>query len=149
MPRGSAAATDRLWQARPMIADSLANIERSLLALGRSACLQMLRPGLAPERVASALADLSLPSSEDVVALYGWRDGADASSASTLDELQLFPGFYMLSLSDAAANHRGFVADPRWLHGWLPVFANGGGDFYVVDLLAITGLDPSLPHRGA
>lgn len=41
----------------------------------------------------------------------------------------------MLSLSDAVANYRSFVADPRWAHGWLPIFANGGGDFYVIDLV--------------
>ena len=31
-------------------------------------------------------------------------------------------------------NYRTFVTDERWTPGWLPVFANGGGDFYVVDL---------------
>jgi cell wall assembly regulator SMI1 len=46
----------------------------------------------------------------------------------------LFPGFYFLSLEDAVANYRAFVADPRWTPGWLPLFANGGGDFYVTDV---------------
>lgn len=26
------------------------------------------------------------------------------------------------------------MADARWTVGWLPLFANGGGDFYVLDL---------------
>ena len=40
----------------------------------------------------------------------------------------------MLSIEDAITNYRAFVADRRWRKGWLPLFANGGGDFYVLDL---------------
>lgn len=32
------------------------------------------------------------------------------------------------------AEYRAFISEPRWSPGWLPVFANGGGDFYGVDL---------------
>ena len=46
----------------------------------------------------------------------------------------MIPGFYLLSLDDAIANYRAFAADPRWRFGWLPLFADGGGDFYVVEL---------------
>jgi cell wall assembly regulator SMI1 len=39
-----------------------------------------------------------------------------------------------LSIEDAIVNYKEFVGDARWEPGWLPVFANGGGDFYFVDL---------------
>jgi len=32
------------------------------------------------------------------------------------------------------ANYRAFVPDARWKPSWMPLFANGGGDFYVADL---------------
>jgi len=66
-------------------------------------------------------------------ALYGWKDGTQTVGVK-LDDIQIFPGFYLLSLEDAIANYRAFVADSRWSPGWLPLFANGGGDFYLVDL---------------
>jgi cell wall assembly regulator SMI1 len=74
-----------------------------------------------------------LPGEASVEALYSWRDGTQTAGA-TLDDIQLFPGFYFLSLEEAIANYRAFVADPRWRPEWFPLFANGGGDFYLVDL---------------
>ncbi|WP_035750246.1 hypothetical protein [Arthrobacter sp. 35W] len=32
------------------------------------------------------------------------------------------------------ANYRAFLADSRWVPVWFPLFANCGGDFYVIDL---------------
>ena len=67
-------------------------------------------------------------------ALYAWRDGTETAGVGSVDDIHLFPGFYLLSLEDAVANYQSFEADHRWTPGWLPVFANGGGDFYVTDL---------------
>lgn len=66
--------------------------------------------------------------------MYGWRNGTATAGVAAVDDIHLFPGFYLLSLEDALANYRAFAADPRWTVGWLPLFANGGGDFYIVDL---------------
>jgi len=71
--------------------------------------------------------------SDDLETMYSWHDGSEASRASSLDDLHLFPGFYLLSLDDAVANYRAFVGDARWEDGWFPMFANGGGDFYVLE----------------
>lgn len=95
--------------------------------------MALLRAGAAPERVRAVLAECGLSSVREVETLYGWHDGSDTSRATTLDDLHLCPGFYLLSLDDAAASYRTFVTDPRWAHGWLPLFANGGGDFYVLE----------------
>lgn len=79
------------------------------------------------------MADCGLSSAEELEALYGWHDGSEASRASSLDDLHVFPGFYFLSLDDAVANYLAFVDDARWASGWFPLFANGGGDFYVLE----------------
>ena len=56
-----------------------------------------------------------------------------AALAGSRGELWLFPGLYFLSLGDATANYAAFLGDPRWRRGWLPLFADGGGDFYVLE----------------
>lgn len=112
----------------------LEEIEAALQKLKRNALLAALRPGLDAERTRSLLGEVGLPRSGPVEALYGWRDGTNTDRVGALDDIHFFPGFYFLSLEDAVANYRVFVADERWTPGWLPVFANGGGDFYVTDL---------------
>jgi len=39
-----------------------------------------------------------------------------------------------LAAIDRGLTHDTYVNDQRWNPGWLLLFANGGGDFYVVDL---------------
>lgn len=112
---------------------AMSRIEIGLERLDRGALLTALRPGLGPDEVRRLLKAEGLPIEVPVEALYAWRDGTQTAGV-TLDDIHLFPGFYLLSLEDAIANYRAFVADPRWGSGWLPLFANGGGDFYVVDL---------------
>lgn len=112
----------------------LGRIERSLTALGRWSRLA-LRPGVSQGRVQRILVQLGFGGNADLEALYGWHNGADTEQAFVLDDLHLFPGFYLLSLEDASANYASFVNDPRWDRNWLPLFANGGGDFYVLDLI--------------
>jgi cell wall assembly regulator SMI1 len=114
--------------------EDLATIEAGLQRLERRVVLQSLQPGLSAEAVQEALGELGLEATADLVSLYGWRDGTSTANASTVDDIHLFPGFYLLSLEDAVANYQAFVRDDRWRAGWLPVFANGGGDFYVLDL---------------
>ncbi|HEX5856918.1 MAG TPA: SMI1/KNR4 family protein, partial [Microbacterium sp.] len=91
-------------------------IEASLTNLGRGALADALHPGLAGSAVRELASVVEVP-------YRASRSGAAKS-----------PGFYFLSLEDATASYRAFRDDPRWTSGWLPIFANGGGDFYVVDL---------------
>jgi cell wall assembly regulator SMI1 len=118
------------------VALSLDRIERRLVSLRRSSLLALLREGVASGVVRSVLAQFGLRSIPDLEALYGWRNGTEAEQAVSLDGIHLFPGFYLLSLQDATINYQEFVKDSRWTPGWLPIFASGGGDFYVV---ALTG----------
>ena len=115
------------------LTEALARIESGLERLDRNVLLGALQTGLSRNDVERGLRTAGLPTDERVEALYAWRNGT-RTSAVTLDDIHLFPGFYLLSLEDAIANYRSFVANPRWSPGWLPLFANAGGDFYHVDL---------------
>ncbi|GAA3520779.1 SMI1/KNR4 family protein [Aeromicrobium panaciterrae] len=117
---------------------SLFVIETALEGLGRIALEQSLLPGMAATAVRTSLGDVNLRAPAELVTLYGWRNGTSTTDVA-LDDIQMFPGFYMLSLEDAIANYRAFVNDSRWEPDWLPIFANGGGDFYLVDLAAPSG----------
>ena len=114
------------------VSESLRRIEANLARLGRRSTLELLRPGMTPPNIHRAVAELALRAHPDLVALYEWHDGTDTSSGAPLDDLHLFPGFYFLSLEDASADYAAFKSDARWDEAWLPVFANGGGDFYGV-----------------
>jgi len=116
------------------LSDSLVAIEAALRNLGRDALMQSLQSGLSAVAVRSKLDSAGLLSTPELETLYGWRNGTASDIAASLDDIHLFPGFYLLSLEDAVTNYRAFVGDRRWASGWLPVLANGGGDFYVVDL---------------
>jgi hypothetical protein len=116
------------------VSASLGSIETGLQRLGRQVLLRSLQPGLSAEAVRSALVAVGLASPSALEALYMWRNGTSTSGGVTLDDIHFFPGFYLLSIEDAVANYRAFANDSRWTPGWLPIFANGGGDFYVLDL---------------
>jgi len=80
------------------------------------------------------LKQLELGSDRALEELYAWHDGTATPPSVRLGDISLIPGFYLLSLKDACTNYRAFVEDPRWEVGWFPILADGGGDFYVVDL---------------
>ena len=113
---------------------TLAIIEEALRRLNRSVLLGALKEGLPAETVRLALEAGGLAATEELESLYGWRNGTSSTRIAAVDDIQFFPGFYMISLEDALANYRAFASDARWSIGWLPVFANGGVDFYVLDL---------------
>lgn len=115
------------------LVNSLSTIEETLKGLGRDRLMHALQPGVPADTVRAALGEIGLPSTEELEALYAWHNGV-AHSGATIGEISLWPGHYFSSVESAAANYRAFVNDPRWTPGWLPVFPDGGGDFYVVDL---------------
>lgn len=116
------------------LTESLATIESALGRLGREHLLRLLQNGLSVNVVRSKLDAVGLSSTPELETVYGWRNGTASDAPAILDDIQLLPGFYLLSLDDAVTNYRAFAVDDRWMLGWLPVFANGGGDFYIIDL---------------
>lgn len=110
---------------------SLAEIEASLRRLARPT-LAFLQPGVKPEEVAAQLALRGLVAPGDLLELWAWRNGTGGPADTTLGALWLVPGFYLCSLAEATANFDAFVRQPRWNASWLPVLADGGGDFLAV-----------------
>lgn len=112
--------------------DPLGSIEATVGRLGRKV-IQLLRPGLRRGEIESLLEERGFPQTQELVALYEWRDGTDTTTGLMLDDLQLVPGFYLLSLEDALTNYDAFTKSQRWNAYWLPILANGGGDFLTLD----------------
>jgi hypothetical protein len=112
-----------------------------LVRLGRHRLIERLQPGMPPELVARLLTDSKLAPTVRLVELYSWRNGTIVDEGNALDDLHFFPGFYFLSLEEALDKAPIFRDDSRWRDGWLPLFANGGGDFYVADLCGEPTLD--------
>jgi hypothetical protein len=119
----------------------LDEIVRHLERLGRDELLARLQPGLSSSEIRDELSRLGLPRCDGLVELYGWRNGTRVTPGTSLDDVHLFPGFYFLSLEDSISNFLAFREDDRWASTWLPVFANGGGAFYVVDFSSGSDLE--------
>lgn len=113
---------------------ALEQLEESLRRLGRAGLVGALRPGLRPEAVAAQLGRRGLQAPPEVVEIFGWHDGVDEPADRVMDDVQLFPGFYMVSLEGCLMNYDVFVRSSRWSPAWFPFLANGGGDFYFLDL---------------
>lgn len=105
----------------------LAGLDR----LGRKRTLELLRPGVSPDRTREKLEQLSLLPPRDLCEVYAWRDGTDVGAAATVDELYLFPGYYALALEHAVSEYRARI-DNGWHAVWFPMFADGGGGFFAV-----------------
>lgn len=123
------------------VAASLRQIEGAVRRLDRHALLAALRPAVAVEQVRSALAVAGMHPCADLEELYAWSDGTSIVAAVSADDLHLLPGFYLLSLDDALLTYRSMASDGRWPQGWLPILANGGGDFLALDL-SVPGVCP-------
>ena len=95
--------------------------------------LQLLGPGIDAELVRTELASRALPTSAELEALYEWHNGTNASPETLLGSMWLLPGFYLLSLDESIADYDTFKNDAQWNASYFPVFADGGGDFYVLD----------------
>ncbi|TMD71674.1 MAG: SMI1/KNR4 family protein [Chloroflexi bacterium] len=115
-----------------LVADSFRSIDDGLMRLRRNTTLRLLRRGVDRHHCETALNRMKLLVPAGLAGTYQWHDGTDTSTGVTLDDLHLFPGFYFLSLDDAIKNYEAFRQDSRWNPAWLPLFANGGGDFYAV-----------------
>jgi len=101
------------------------------------------RPGLPPERVREAVEGIGLEANQELVDLYGFRNGASGADGVILDAVGLFPGHYWLTLDEAVETWEAISDDDRWRTAWFPIFATGEGDFYAVVL------DPESPSYGA
>lgn len=125
--------------------DSLRLIEMHLRRLDRTSP-RLLRPGLSVDAIRVALARQGLQPFDDLVQLYSWHDGTDVSTGAVLGDLWLVPGFYLSTLDEALRNHAAFTSSSGWPASWLPILANGGGDFLVVDASPASQTGGSVRH---
>lgn len=91
-----------------------------------------LQPGLSVQDIAAGEATLPFVLTRELDALYRWRDGTSVKEGDLLTPTYFFPGFYLLSLEEAVQTYHERKSAWQWREHWFPVFADGGGDFYVV-----------------
>ena len=116
-----------------MITQLLDEIEKCLQQLDHS-CLDHLNPGISSQQIQEIFEKIPLQPTQDLRALYTWRNGSEDSEGITLGELAFFPGFYLMSLEEGIQTYLELRETDAWDKSWFPIFASGGGDFYAMNL---------------
>jgi hypothetical protein len=117
--------SESLDESLEIIAKHLSDMQRPVL--------RVLQRGIAEPEVRRKLSSAGLVAPVGFAMLYGWHNGTLDYPGAKLDDIHIVPGFYFPELDEALTNYATFKSDPRWREGWLPILANGGGDFYAVD----------------
>lgn len=115
----------------PDMKSTLDRIVAHLRRLGRGAP-DRLQDGLSKETLDSWESRLSFALTGELETIYSWRNGTKADAGVLLENVYLFPGFYFLSIEEAVEVYEEREDTEQWRAGWFPLFADGGGDFYVV-----------------
>ena len=116
-----------------MIPQLLNEIEKCFQQLDHS-CLDHLNPGISSQQIQELFEEIPLQSTQDLRALYTWRNGSKDCEGITLGELAFFPGFYLMSLEESIQTYQELRKTSTWNQCWFPIFASGGGDFYAMIL---------------
>jgi cell wall assembly regulator SMI1 len=119
------------------IVDVLAQIDR-LLAEQRPDYYARLQPPAGAEQFAAAEHAYGFALPADLKQLYLWKNGQPTTCFKSLSSLN---SLMFVALEDALASHQMISAfDQRgefpagwWRREWVPLLANGGGDFVCVD----------------
>tara|TARA_Y100000033_G_C2751569_1_gene114132 strand:+ start:717 stop:1298 length:582 start_codon:yes stop_codon:yes gene_type:complete len=110
------------------------NVILSFLQKWHLPVCKLLNNGLSEGEIDAAFNQVGIEPTKELVELYTWRNGSPVEEGTPLDDVQVIPGYHFLSLKDAISCYLAMKDDSRWNPSWFPVFANGGGDFYAVDL---------------
>lgn len=121
-------------------ASGVAALLDRLQRLGRYEALALVRAQRPRSDVLHALASAAIPARESLLTWFAAWDGQDARGV--LGVIDVLPGYYALSLDDALAHK---AHHPAWRSAWLPVLADGGGDYYFAD--CDSEAVPMLRHR--
>ena len=116
-----------------MITQLLNEIEKCLQQLDHS-CVDHLNPGISSQQIQELFEAIPLQPTQDLRALYTWRNGSKDSEGITLGELAFFPGFYLMSLEESIQTYLELRERDAWGKSWFPIFASGGGGFYAMNL---------------
>lgn len=120
-----------------IIADVLARIDR-LLAEQRPGYYAQLQPPAGAEQLAQAEHAYGFALPDSLKELYGWKNGQPATCFESLSGMD---SLMFVSLETALASYRMISDFDRrgefpagwWRRSWVPLLANGGGDFVCVD----------------
>ena len=115
------------------ISQLLNEIEKSLQQLDYP-CVDHLNPGISSQQIQELFEKIPLQPTQDLRALYTWRNGSKDCEGITLGELAFFPGFYLMSLEESIQTYLELRETDAWGKSWFPIFASGGGDFYAMNL---------------
>ena len=115
------------------ISQLLNEIEKSLQQLDYP-CVDHLNPGLSSQKTQELFEEIPLQPTQDLRALYTWRNGSKDCEGITLGELAFFPGFYLMSPEESIQTYLELRERNGWDKSWFPIFASGGGDFYAMNL---------------
>ncbi|MBK4774964.1 SMI1/KNR4 family protein [Streptococcus rubneri] len=115
------------------ISQLLNEIEKSLQQLDYP-CVDHLNSGLSSQKTKELFEEIPLQPTQDLRALYTWRNGSKDCEGITLGELAFFPGFYLMSLEESIQTYLELRERNGWDKSWFPIFASGGGDFYAMNL---------------
>ena len=116
-----------------MLSQLLNEIEKCLQQLDHS-CVDHLNPGLSSQKIQELFEKIPLHPTQDLRALYTWRNGSKDCEGITLGELAFFPSFYLMSLEESIQTYLELRETDAWGKSWFPIFASGGGDFYAMNL---------------
>ena len=111
--------------------DALDRVVAHLRRLGRGAP-DRLQKGLSREELAKWESQLPFALTRELEVIYQWHNGTKDQPGDLLETLYLFPGFYFVPIQEALQIYHAESVNPEWLETWFPVFANGGGDFYLI-----------------
>lgn len=110
----------------------MTTIDEHLVRLQRPTAL-LLNPGTDDaEEVRLRFEANGLSLGRELAALYGWHNGTNVAPGVVLDNAHLLPGFYLMSIDEAFGTFeemKAFNVNPSWV----PILANGGGDFSFID----------------
>ncbi len=110
---------------------ALDEVVAHLTRLGRPV-VRLLQPGLSAAEVSQLEATLPFALTEEVRAVYRWRNGTPVKKGDVLGDLWFFPGFYLPTLEHACRVFQERKLSNQWRKSWFPLFEDGAGDFYIV-----------------
>ena len=115
------------------VKELIEEIEKSLQQLDYP-CVDHLNSGLSSQKTQELFEEIPLQPTQDLRALYTWKNGSKDCEGITLGELAFFPGFYLMSLEESIQTYLELRERNGWDKSWFPIFASGGGDFYAMNL---------------
>lgn len=111
--------------------ESLARIDAATRLLGRDRLHEALYPGVVESEFRARLQRVRLAPGHDLTELYRWHDGTYAPIGFPVDDVQLFPGYYMLSSTKSVETIEILRRVAEWDPTWFPILKDAGGWYFV------------------